>query len=220
LTEDRSTVGHSTLLSLTDEQFTRLLTALEHAFLHDAAAFYYRQAEGPTLIDLFDRKRAEIDDAEWAWMQPALPYLDQFLLYAFEEAPASIIRAWADDHGEGFGDTAISRIEAMRESAPILKREWRRRAQGVGSRTLGDLQARVILDLPSGSFQAVLRIDSFVPGQQTRRQPVSSSQEWLTATVSRGEISRLISILERARTRMPNLDLETLEDEGAGDERI
>ena len=197
---------HMTPLRLTDVQFDALLDKLEFSFANGFAAFFYRQPTGPTLIDVFDPRDAGFSVEEWELYAPSLPYLDGLLVFAFEAGPSSVIQDWADEHEPGYGEIAITRVAQMREKLPAVRREWTSRMSLTGGKVLGDTRAQILLNPETAEWQALLRIDAFVPGGPPRRSPVESSREWLTALVTRNDLSRMISVLERTRAMMPEFD--------------
>lgn len=207
---------HLTPLQMGDERFETLMQRLEAAFRVSAAAFYYRQAEGPTLIHVFDPAAAGWSDGELQEFTPALGHLDRLLVFAFEDAPDDAISSWAERHEQGYGPIAVARVERMRSLLTVTRTEWQLRMHGSGGRILGDLETQVMLNPTWLRWQALLRMDSFVTGSPFRRGPVGSSREWLTAILTKNEILRLINVLERTRDLMPDLDDESRDEGGDG----
>ena len=206
--------SHLDLLNMSDDDFSLLLDRVESAFQEDCAAIFVGTATRTRLIDIFDPDGAGFSADEWDRLGAVSAYLDQFLAYAFEDAPASVVEEWANEHVEGSGELAVARVALAREKLQTVQREWEFRNLSAMP-CLGDVDLDIIFDPSSLSFQALLQMDSFASGASPWRFPIDSSRRWQSVRLSKSDLARVIAKLKFAYDAIPDLSSDDDEPDGS-----
>jgi hypothetical protein len=118
-------------LRLPRPAFELLLVRLDEAvpknavrlLLHEDVSYRELVITRGDLVDLVDLK-VESPEAE-------VKFLDQVLLFAFENAPDEVIADWASSYDEELVDEAVSRVRFARENMPNLGELWREKSTSV-----------------------------------------------------------------------------------------
>lgn len=187
--------GHDDVLEMDVEEFRANVALVETAFARLSAAFYFDSRGSGHGIDIFDFFD-EVDDVDdWIDLRAFAFNCHQLFFFAFEFAPDAAIHAWGDEHG-GAGQTAIERVQIMRNEMPRAQAEWYSRFTDLGP-TMGDVTTTHVRMTGRDVPKTVLRINSFMV-EGLRQLPVASSRQYLTAVLSRNEVRRLIDALRMA----------------------
>lgn len=190
--------SHQAIVEWPREEYERVIDGLQLAFKAGAASLYFDTHSSAHVIDVFNPSGATALTArgDWPQVSASIRYLDQFMAFAFEDAPDSLIRRWAKlNANAGDGEEAVYRVQYLRANAPAIAQQWAARATSAGY-TFGDVQGDIVVNPAVPTLQLLLRFDVFLPGPAPRRPPVSSSRQWLSASMTANEVDRLISRLQ------------------------
>lgn len=198
--------NHVTALEWSDDDFNAVVRKVEAAFSGGFAAYYYSTSSSSHLIDVFDPQGAEFTASEWQRWGAGVAGMDQLVIFAFADAPDTVVESWGKEHGDRLGAVAVARVHQMRDNMSSAAQEWGKRSRSPGN-IVGDLTVDVVYNPNLMDAQGLLRVDSFIPSG-TRRTPIGSSRHYLTAVVTRNDLKRLIHKLEEAVAFMPVFDLE------------
>jgi hypothetical protein len=108
---------------LSREEFEVLLDRLESSFRAGAAALVVDDTYPFREISV-DWPNSVFSEAERETYIPVVPMMDHVLQFAMEEAPAAIVREWAQGYDEERVGEAIERVTSMRERMPYLTAAW------------------------------------------------------------------------------------------------
>lgn len=196
---------HEQVLALSTPEFNQKVELLEAAFANRAAAFYFDGNNG-NAIDVFDLFDGANTIDEWSSLRSFADDVQPLIFYAFQGAPDLVIHAWGEDHTEGAGEIAVERVEFIRKTLYTGHAEWNSRFSE-SARTLGDLKFSHIYDEDLDEHKTFIKLDSYFT-EGLRRVPAASSREYLTAALTRNELSRLIDRLKMADFRYEDYDFE------------
>lgn len=191
--------AHTHVLRMSAEEFTKLLAGLNQAFVADRAAIVWSEEGSAHEVNVFDD--GEIDRTTLSELREFAASVDQLLVFAFSDAPESVVEDWGDEHGDGLGKIAVERSRALADDAPDLRNEWSIRFDGIGN-VLGAVETRMVYSFESSDFRLMLHLGAF-QARGVRKVPVAASRQHVEVALSRRELRRLIDLLQSAEASMP-----------------
>lgn len=201
---------HVSPVQLPFPEFVAATQFIEQAFAENTAALVPGPgSELPTIL-FFDGERSALDDANREDAEGLAFHLDQFLIFAFGEAPDRVIESWAAEADRDAEDV-IAKVKYIREHMPLVNAAWERRAEGLG-RSLGRVRESVVYSAKEDQFLALLLIESY-NSTTVSNVPLGESRQRLEVTLSKGELAYLVSALSDVLDHMPADDDVDSQDE-------
>jgi hypothetical protein len=116
---------------LSREAFVDLIKKVDQAFANNAAALVVDERYGLREVEVIDPTAAGFSDETWPELQPAVNYLDQLMLFAFDDAPDTVISTWAREYDSNLVHETIERVKIMRQAMPVLEGLWQAKSASV-----------------------------------------------------------------------------------------
>jgi hypothetical protein len=109
---------------LRSEEFSELVSGLEMAFSHHAAALVTDERLPSAEVQILDWEETGLNEEAVNKYREITAYLDQMILFAFADAPDQVISEWASSYDASLKDEALKRVGAIRTNMPSLRSLW------------------------------------------------------------------------------------------------
>lgn len=111
------------VIRLSDEDFHRLTAGVEEVFADNRAALVSDSRYPLRWLTILDAGDA-FSDAEWEQFSELITNLDYLLLLGLGGASPSVVVSWAQQFDPSLVETALQRVQSVREAMPSLASAW------------------------------------------------------------------------------------------------
>jgi hypothetical protein len=195
----RTALSEYDLLNMPITDFTDKATQVDKYFRDSEAGFFFDRATGQQVMDIF---AIPVDDEGISTLGDLVDFtdlLDDLSVFAFGEAPDSIIKEWGKAYGDG-DETAGSRVSELvgivRDVMPSAGKEWRRKRGSIHG-IVDDIRAFPVYSLDSGDLTVLLKLSKF-DASPMRLVPVAGTRQNIEVPLTRSDLRRLMAKLQIA----------------------